>query len=169
MTPSPSTVALLTLIAVAAGYDLRERRIPNTVTLPGLVVGLGLRATSGAGALADGAMGAVLALGLAVPLVVAGGLGGGDAKLLAAVGSFLGLSGLPMALLVTAVTGGVMAIVTAVRRAALGETLAHCRKIVSRALPGVRGEPLRTLATPGAIAIPYGVAIGAGALAGWWS
>lgn len=162
------TVSLLALVTVATATDLASRRIPNPLTLGGLAAGLGLRALLGWEALAAGLMGAALALVLTVPLVALGGLGGGDAKLLAAVGAFLGLAELPVALLVTALVGGMMAIAMATFRGALGETLIHLGRLAMRPLKAAP-EPVRTLKTPGALAIPYGVAIAVGAMAGWWA
>ncbi len=169
MTHVVQTVLLVALVATAVATDLTSRRIPNVLTLTGLALGLALRAPAGLEAFTAGLLGAIVALALALPVVLAGGLGGGDAKLLAAVGAFVGLEGLPVVLIVTAVAGGTMAVVLAVRHGALGETLGHCRALVRRVLPGGAGTPVRTLSTPGALAIPYGVAIGLGALAGWWA
>lgn len=169
MTHVLQTVLLVALVATAVATDLASRRIPNALTLTGLVVGLALRAPAGFDAFAAGVTGAIVALALAFPVVLAGGLGGGDAKLLAAVGAFVGLEGLPVVLLVTAVAGGTMALALAVRRGALIETLGHCRALIRRILPGGAHVPVRTLSTPGALAVPYGVAIGIGALAGWWT
>lgn len=164
-----ATLALIALVALAAFFDLRERRIPNPLTLAGLLVGLALRVPSGAEAVGDGVLGAAIGLTVAAPFVALGGLGGGDAKLLAAVGAFLGLAGLPAALTATAIAGGVMALAVAVSRGRLGETLAHCGSLLARVRPGGGDASPRTLATPGALAIPYGVPIGVGAMVGWWA
>lgn len=162
-----NTLGLVTLVVLAVACDLRTRRIPNVLTVSGLVFALALRAMMGAVPFVAGLAGAAIALALTFPLVLLGGLGGGDSKLFTAVGAFLGPAGLPVALLVTALVGGAMALVLALSRNALGQTLADCRSLVVRlARPGAP-EPLRTIHTPGAIAIPYGVAIGVGALAGW--
>lgn len=169
MTHTLQTVLLVALVATAVATDLASRRIPNVLTLTGLVVGLALRVPAGWEAVGAGAAGATVALAVALPLVLAGGLGGGDAKLLAAVGAFVGLGGLPVVLLATAVAGGVMATVLAVREGAVGETVAHAGSLVRRVLPGGPEVRVRTLSTPGALAIPYGVAIAVGALAGWWA
>lgn len=166
---SIATVALLAVVSGAIVWDLRERRIPNRLTAAGIVVGLGLRALSGGASLIDGVAGSVAGFAIALPLVLAGGLGGGDAKLLAAVGAFLGLGALPAALLVTALVGGALGIGAAVARGRTMETARHCGRLLARVVPGGDRSPRRTLATPGALTIPYGVAIGAGALAGWWA
>lgn len=163
--------ALLALVVIAGYTDLRTRRIPNALTLGGFVLALVLRALPGGEPLLPGVLGGLAAFALAVPLVLMGGLGGGDAKLLAAVGAFVGLPDLPVALLGTALAGGAMALVAVLRQGAFVETLHHCWRLVAWLPYAGRGveAPPRTLNTPGAIAIPYGLAIGAGALAAWWA
>ena len=167
MTDIVTTLAFLTLVVLAGVSDIRTRRIPNALTVTGLGIALALRGATGVEPLAMGLAGAVIAFVPAVPLVLLGGLGGGDAKLLAAVGAFVGPAGLPTTLLVTALMGGAMGAITVVRRGAFGSTVTRCRAILASPF-GMSGEPLPRLGAPGAIAIPYGVAIGAGALAGWW-
>lgn len=160
------TFALVGLVGAATVTDLSSRRIPNVLTLAGLATALALRALVGGPALASGALAAIVALVLAVPLVALGGLGGGDAKLLAAVGGFLGLEALPAALFGTALAGGLLAVAMVVHNGAARETMSHCATLARR-LTGRGGEsPPRTLATPGVLAVPYGVAIAAGALVG---
>jgi prepilin peptidase CpaA len=167
MVDAISTLALLALTVAAVGWDLATRRIPNVLTASGLLVALALRAVQGPGPLAAGIFAALVAFALAVPLVLAGGLGGGDAKLLAVIGAFVGPAALPTVLLVTAVAGGILAVVVTARRGALGDTLTHMRFLVAPA--GGDRPARRTLRTPGALAVPYAVAIGAGALVGLWA
>ena len=167
MVDALSTLALLALTVAAVGWDLATRRIPNVLTASGLLVALALRAVQGPGPLAAGVFAALVAFALAVPVVLAGGLGGGDAKLLAVIGAFVGPAALPTVILVTAVAGGILAVVVAARRGAMGDTLTHARSLVTPS--GGGGTARRTLSTPGALAVPYAVAIGAGALAGWWA
>jgi prepilin peptidase CpaA len=162
-----ATLALCALSVAAVLWDLKTRRIPNVLTASGLLIALLLRAVQGPAPLAAGVLAAGIGLGLSLPLVVAGALGGGDMKLLAASAAFVGLEALPTLLLVTAIMGGVLAIVVAARRRALAETMIHARALVAGS--STRSVARRTLATPGALAVPYGVAIAAGALAGWWA
>jgi prepilin peptidase CpaA len=162
-----TTFAFLTLVVLAAGADLRSRRIPNILTLTGLVTGLALRSAGGLGALADGVLGVGLAIVVAVPLFALGGLGGGDTKLLAAVGAFMGPSRLVGALLLIALLGGLMAVIDAGRRGVLAPVLTNCLMIMrSWIRPGGSGER-QTISATGALTIPYGVAIAIGASA-WW-
>ena len=162
-----ASTALLALILLAGVSDLRTRRIPNALTVTALGIALALRGATGVEPLASGLAGASIAFATAVPLVLLGGLGGGDAKMLAAVGAFLGPAGLPSMLIVTALVGGAMGAFAVARRGAFGATVTRCRAILASPF-GMSTEPLPRLGAPGAIAIPYGVAIGAGALAGWW-
>jgi prepilin peptidase CpaA len=162
-----ASAALLALILLAGASDLRTRRIPNALTVTALGVALALRGATGVEPLASGLAGASIAFATAVPLVMLGGLGGGDAKMLAAVGGFLGPAGLPTMLLVTALAGGAMGAFAVARRGAFGATVTRCRAILATPF-GMSTQQLPRLGTPGAIAIPYGVAIGAGALAAWW-
>lgn len=168
----------IALCAVAAGsvwFDLRERRLPNALTVGALALALVLRVPIGLGALVDGLLGALIGLGLALPFFLVGGLGGGDVKLLAAVGAFLGPRDIWFALLVMALVGAVMAIAVIVRHRALGRTAANLRTIIvtfgRRTFTGWKGaesEAPVTLETEGVLTVPYGVAIAAGALVSWF-
>jgi prepilin peptidase CpaA len=163
-----STLSMLSLIGVAGlavVLDLRARRIPNVLTYSGLALALALRSFEGPGALAAGLAGVGIALAIALPLFALGAFGGGDGKLLMAVGAFLGPQGLPTALLVTALVGGAMSLLEVMRRGVLLPTLLNMRL----ALTGRGAGGIGTIATPGSITIPYGVAIAVGALAGWFA
>ena len=160
--------ALLSLLGVAVFTDLRERRIPNRVTLPGLLVGLALAAVAERGVPFAGLGGAGLALLVSLPLVALGGLGGGDAKLLAAVGAFVGPGGLFSVVLYGALAGGVLAIGSATRRGTLLPVLLNSgRLMVHLVTLGRHGERIG-LDSPQAHTVPYGLAIAAGALATWF-
>ncbi len=140
--------ALLLLVGWAAWRDLRSRRIPNSLTLPALLIGIvghGLAdGLPGAGsALAGAAVGGVV-LGL---FYLLGGMGAGDVKLMAAVGALLGWPLAVAALLCTAIAGGVLALVWVI-----------CRWLASGRRTARGGASLRK------IRLPYGVAIAAGTL-----
>jgi len=71
---------LTVLLAIVAGWmDLRYRRIPNWLTLPGLVVGIAVNtlAWGRQGAKAS-LLGALLGLALLLPFVALRSLGAGD-------------------------------------------------------------------------------------------
>ena len=106
-------------------FRSRARRIPNALTLVGAAVGLLLRAPHGGAVVVDGAAGMGIAVLLALPPFALGFLGGGDVKLLGAVGAFLGLGHLPGALAFVALAGGVLALLEAARHHALKRALAN--------------------------------------------
>jgi prepilin peptidase CpaA len=135
-----------------------------------------LRAPQGLDALVGGLLGALLAFGLALPFFLVGGLGGGDAKLLAAVGAFLGPRDIWFALFVMSMVGGVMAILVILKNRAIGQTAINLRAIFSSMGSGMftgwrGGEASKsavTLDTPGVLTVPYGVAIATGAVTAWF-
>ena len=160
--------AALTLLLLAAAWtDYRSRRIPNVLTMTGLAVALVLRGFVGPEAIIEGLVGALLAFVLTLPLLMLGVMGGGDAKLLMAIGAFMGPRHFLWAGALIAIIGGMMAVVDAGRRGALLPVLYNCGEIMKHwATFGRRGAN-RSFASVGALTIPYGIAIAAGALL-WW-
>jgi leader peptidase (prepilin peptidase) / N-methyltransferase len=99
-----------------AWIDLRQWVLPDALTLPLIVAGLSAAALFNPETLLDRALGAVFGYltlrGLAAIyrfLRRRDGLGGGDAKLLSAVGSWVGLATLPQVILAAALGGLVTA------------------------------------------------------------
>ena len=89
--PRNIEIVLIALVTAAAWSDLRTRRIPNWITVPGAAVGLALQTWYGGlyGGLASLA-GAALGFGIFIILYIAGGMGAGDVKLFSAVGALVG-------------------------------------------------------------------------------
>ena len=117
-----------TLLALA-WIDWRHFVLPDALTLPLLVAGLGAAVAEGRAMALDSALGAALGYGglwlvgtLYRRLRGREGLGGGDAKLLAAGGAWLGAAALPWVVLGAAVGG--LAIAGLTRRGGLAATLA---------------------------------------------
>lgn len=166
-----NTVCLLAVAAGGAWFDLRERRVPNALTMSGLALALLLGALGGWGGLGAAAAGAGIAFLLALPVFLAGGLGGGDVKLVTAMGAFLGPHKLPIALLVIVLIGGIMSVVEVVRQKAVRRTLWNVWAIMrtlhwetfSRWKGREAGEPM-TIDAPDAVTVPYAVAISSGAV-----
>ena len=102
------TCVAFLFVAVAALFDLRSREVPHWIA-PTLIVcaavatGAGLTAVTWKGF----ACGAALGLALTMPLYALGGFGGGDLKLVVAVGAALGPTALLSTLFWMALCGGV--------------------------------------------------------------
>jgi prepilin peptidase CpaA len=106
----------LLLVAVAAWHDLRTREIPDWISLALLGWGavVAVAAWTGAAWLAL-LLGAVLGFALTAPLFWLDAIGGGDVKLVAALGAVLGPWWLLVALFWIAVAGGGFALAAKLR------------------------------------------------------
>lgn len=111
---------LILLLLVAAVIDARHRRIPNWLTFGLLLAGLGRAIAFGSGGSLGHALLGIL-VGGSIPLVLfaIGALGGGDVKLLAAVGAWIGPAPVFTVFCVEAVLGMIIVLVQA---AAQGRT-----------------------------------------------
>jgi prepilin peptidase CpaA len=162
-----TTAAFVVLMVLAGLLDLTSRRIPNALTVTAVAVGLVLRVPLGYLAVADGLLGAGLALVLTTPFFLVGALGGGDVKLLAAVGAFMGWRQLVGACLIIGLLGGVIALLDAIRRGILPSVLASTLHLILRWIWPVRSQESTSAMPTTPMTLPYGVAISVGALA-WW-
>ena len=79
-------------IALSA-YDIRQRRLPNVLTLPGAAAILTVAAVSGRGAPALAGAAALVSLYLVAHLAAPAGMGAGDVKLALGIGALTGTFG----------------------------------------------------------------------------
>ena len=151
------------LVAMGAGIlDWRYRRIPNWLTVSGLVAGVavntifyrwpGLKAAL---------LGAALGLGLLLPFVLVRSLGAGDWKLAGALGACLGPRQLLSVLMGTVLVAGVMALAVVIWKGRLKRTLLNIAHLLaalfSLRMPGSEVS----LDDPQSTKIPFGVAMAA--------
>jgi len=102
----------LLLLAIATVYDLRSRTIPDWIAVVLLVWSLaGTLAGFEGASWSNLALGLLVGFGLGAGLFWLGALGGGDAKLIAALGAALGPMGLASVLFWMAIVGGLLALV----------------------------------------------------------
>jgi leader peptidase (prepilin peptidase)/N-methyltransferase len=139
----PFCLALVALTAI----DLEHRLLPDAITIPGIALGLLLSLVLPHLSFLEAASGVLvgwtLFYGIAwlyKKLTGRRGLGGGDVKLLAMIGAFLGLGALPLVIVISSVVG----------------VLAGLIRVLALT-PGQRGR-WRTLS------LPYGPFLAAGAL-----
>jgi prepilin peptidase CpaA len=161
----------LIVLAVASFTDMRSRRIPNWLVLPFMVAGIAvsgwLHGWHGIGQSVGGLALAALVLGAFFWM---GGMGMGDVKLYAAIGAWIGPSQLILAMVITAMAGGVMAIGWAVCGGFLGELLRGSGDLmVGLKQRGLRPHPELVLANPLARKMPYAPAIAIGTLISFFS
>ena len=113
-----ATAVLAPILAAIAVIDARTLRIPDSLSLPLIGLGLVMVATRDSAAMADHLIGA--GAGFLVLAAIGEfhfrrrgteGLGLGDAKLFGAAGAWLGWQALPQVLLIAAVGGLVHAVV----------------------------------------------------------
>lgn len=158
--------ALLTLLGVIGWYDIRERRVPNLLVVAIVALYALAVATSAVAVtpLVDLAAAAAF-LAVALLLWLPGWLGGGDAKLLAALGLWAGPARAFDLALAVATAGGLLAMAVVV-----GDRLARWRAVAPVRAPGAgmndragigRDAGAAAAAPP---SLPYAVAIGLGAL-----
>ncbi len=161
--------AVLGTSLVAALIDIRTRRIPNLLTFPSLVAGVVCAAVIGGfGGLLDSVFGCLL---LATPFVVlflfAGG-GAGDAKLMGALGAWLGIASGIVALVAVLATGAVIGLCYALSKKRLTRVLKRVGEMGSQWLLGAlltgRVRPLGASSPKQEemLAMPYGVSIFSG-------
>lgn len=163
--------------AVAVTVDVRSRRIPNKLTGPLLLGGLVWGLLSGG---TDGLWQAFGGMAVAgVPFILLwliGGGGAGDAKMMLALGSWLGTEHAFIAAIAVALAGAILSLVYAKAHRRLLRALANTAWMIvtlpfvllgpgrlqdrQKLLPGSSDQPLKT---------PYSVAMLAGtvAAAGW--
>jgi prepilin peptidase CpaA len=151
------------ILALAAGYtDWRWRRIPNWLTVPGLVVGIGANAfTQGWAGVKSSLLGVALGLALLLPLVLVRSLGAGDWKLSGALGAFVGPERLIAILLGTILVAGLIAVVLIIARKRVGETARNLWRMLVALVRFHMPSREVSLDNPEALKIPFGVAMAA--------
>jgi leader peptidase (prepilin peptidase) / N-methyltransferase len=108
-------LAVAVWLAALSVYDLRERRLPNALTLPGAVLIIAAATALGRGVPAMLGAAALAGLYLVVHLMDSAALGAGDVKLALGLGALTGAFGVEVwllgavgAVLLTAVAGVVV-------------------------------------------------------------
>ena len=159
---------LILVLAISLYTDFKYRKIYNAVTLPALLLGLVINFwNSGLSGLLFFGQGLLLGAALLFLPFILGGLGAGDVKLLAVVGACKGPQFVFTAFILTALLGGLMALVI----------LAYNRKLVPTLLR--LGSGVKILISSGftvwnfghlaeqsgsSVSFPYGLAIVVGSL-----
>ena len=157
------------LVAIAATFDIRYRRIPNWLVLAGIIVGLSWNVSvSGWSGLGRAAEGLGLGFILYFPLYLIRARGAGDVKLLAAVGAVTGPGNCFWIFLLTAILGGIIALILLMFRGRVRKTFFNVGWIIQDLLhfraPYRSSDELDVTTTKG-LRLPHGAMIAVGAVA----
>jgi prepilin peptidase CpaA len=154
--------------------DVRSARLPNRLTYTAVVAGLVLRTALGWTGLKNGLIGIAIAGGLFCVLYIMGAMGGGDMKMMAAVGAWVGRTHVVTVLIAIGLAGGVLALVSIIFNKNLIQTVRNAvRLVMFRFTAGLAPHPEMNVQAPGSRRVPFGVAIAMGTLfcaanAAWW-
>jgi prepilin peptidase CpaA len=161
-------IMLVTLVSVAALYDLRFRKIPNWLNVGGLVFAIAFACLEGGfEGLKTAGFGALCALAIYAPLYLLRGMGAGDVKLMAAVGALCGPGNWIVLFLLTALLGGVASVGLILYRRSGWETLRNVATIVGELIHGrapANAFPNLDIRNDKALRMPHGVVIAVGSL-----
>lgn len=105
-------VVFLTALVAITAIDIERQIIPDRITLPGIVAGFAANMATGRVAWSDSLLGIVVGGGIFLVIILAsgGGMGGGDMKLGAMFGAFLGWKLGLVALFIAVLLGGATAV-----------------------------------------------------------
>lgn len=113
--PTPDAVVAAVLLAslvVITAIDLQCQIIPDVISLPGILAGCLANVATGRVPWVDSLLGIVVGGGLFMIIILAsgGGMGGGDMKLGAMLGAFLGWKVVLVAVFAAVILGGLLAL-----------------------------------------------------------
>jgi prepilin peptidase CpaA len=158
---------VLALAVIATWIDVKSRRIPNLLTFPALLLGLLVHlAVEGLPGLGRSALGMLVAGGLMMPGWLLKWKGGGDVKLMAAVGAWFGFPLALMAALLSLIAGGVVAFLWAARHRVLRQSLWGASLMGAWLLSGTKRAAPPPVA--GSVRFPFGIAVLIGSFAALW-
>ena len=157
---------------VAAVFDARQKRIPNALTIPLLLLGVTSSIIFGGLSGLAQSVGAciLLALPFVLLFIFANG-GAGDAKLMGAIGSWIGLEQGVRVLLCVVIIGIIMALAKAIMKGRLKSVLANiyasvytfmCFALSRKSMQYSMIQKNTAVYKHKDMTIPYGVAIFAG-------
>ena len=162
-------------IAIATSavvWDLSTRRIPNVLTFGAALVALIAHGYfNGWSGLGMSLAGWAVGVAFFFPLFALGGMGGGDVKLLGALGAWLGPVAVIWVGLFTGIAGGVMGVVVAAYSGYLRQALRNVWGLLLYwRVAGVQPLPELTLSAPSrAPRLAYAVPVLAGLMVTlWW-
>ncbi len=160
-------LAAALICAIAASlHDLRSRRIPNLLTGPAILFGLLLHLVlGGPSQMGLAALSGLIAGGIFFLFFMAGGMGAGDVKLMAAVGCLAGSAYIQDVLIATVIFGACMGVGLAVYHGRLRQTFANVLMLVQHhSEAGLAEHPEINVRNAATLRLPYALPIALGCL-----
>jgi prepilin peptidase CpaA len=163
-------VASLAIAVVACVTDVRSRRIPNILTFGGATAALIFHAvTGGIGGVSTACAGWAVGVAFFFLPFALGGMGGGDIKLVAALGAWMGPVAALWLGLYTGIAGGVLAIIVSMSRGYLRQALSNIWLLLTHwRVSGLRPLDEVSLAGSGGPRLAYAVPIFTGTVLTIW-
>lgn len=169
---------LLILIFLSIYFDLTQKKIPNFITFPAILLGLlSYSIFNGLEGFKFSIVGFLVGLGIFLFPFILGGMGGGDVKLMAAIGALKGWKFVLYTTIYAGLIGGIIVIIYLIYKKKLWITLKKALGMILRPVLFVLNITfenkifkkinnyflgLETIKEK--YYIPYGVAIGLGAI-----
>lgn len=161
---TPWDAAVLAFVVTAAASDLRWRTIPRWLTLTGILCGFAYHAAFGG--IITALVAAFLGFAAGLALFQLGAVGGGDVKLITALGAMLGLTHWIFAMEVAIFASALIALTQAAVRGSLRQTVAGVGDLARWLFTsGVKRHPTLHVANAATLRAPFGVAAAIGTLA----
>jgi len=167
--------SFVVLAALAVGFiacitDLRHRRIPNLLTFGAAGLALAFHGSfAGTPGLLTALAGWLVGTALFLPFFLLGGMGGGDVKLLAALGAWLGPRDAFWLAIYASLAGGAMAIAVALARGYLLTALRNVMALLAYwSVAGPRPLPSLTLEHGTAPRLAFAVPMFVGMMVTLW-
>ena len=167
----PVWIVTITLV-VAAVIDGLKLKVPNWITFPMIISGWIYSATlspfAGWEGLCYSLIGTAVGLALLMPAYAIGGMGAGDVKLLAGVGAWVWGTTTLYAFAVSAIVGGVIALLMVLARKSWHKHHNQFWMIWNEVLTVKNPEQLSAIAAerkPSMLLLPYGIPIAIGSIA----
>ncbi|HKW67027.1 MAG TPA: A24 family peptidase [Terriglobales bacterium] len=166
--PEVWNALILAFVLTAAVGDIRWRKIPRLLTTAAVAAGLIFHLVHGGlgWEFASALIATLIAFGVGLSFFQLGAIGGGDVKLITALGALLGLDRWILAMEVAVLAAALIGIVQAVRRGMLGQMLRNIGSLLKWLVGrgGVAAHPTINVRNSAMLRAPFGVAAALGTL-----
>jgi prepilin peptidase CpaA len=169
MAISVQLIYLGTAVAFAGGaavHDIRTRKIPNWLTGTGILLGVLLHLVLGGFAQAGSSiLAGLLAGSIFLLFFLAGGMGAGDVKLIAAIGCLVGIGSIKDVLLASVLLGSILGLALAAKRGKLRQTIRNVFALLAHhAENGLTAHPDLNVTQQETLRLPYALPIALGCM-----